>query len=455
MLAMTADFLSQRHVIDLGKAWAGNTVNCVPYRSGPVLTEEQARYVAFYDEAGNIRILRHDLIDDTEDSVVIPNTLMPYDAHQSISMGFDGAGILHLAFGAHATTLLATRSRTSDLKDGFEPVGDFMAHATYPMFLRLPKGDFLFLYREGRHNVGEMRVAHYNPEAGEWRETMTPVLSGKEDRWTSGPYVNTPVVDEQGNVHLFVVWRLHVTSTSGGEVINSGLDYLLSTDGLRTVQTGGGMALSMPVTRSNIERVVPVPLGSSLMNQASAQVMSGDRPAAMTYWAEPGGVPQYRLCWSDGHTWRTAALSRFLTAFRLDGQGTLPLPHSRPEFVVTDDDNVIVIYRSVEEQNRLMARLFFAPNYDYAFSQSQVLIDEDLGFYEPVIDRSGWKMRGELSIYVQHCRQGMSRDGEPDRHGARARLVTWTYRSNPAEVLNKAFPSFSAFTRWPWPQLFR
>jgi hypothetical protein len=53
-------------------------------------------------------------------------------------------------------------------------------------------------------------------------------------------------------------------------------------------------------------------------------------------------------------------------------------------------------------------------------------VDEDLGYYEPVLDRSA--AEGELALYVQWCDQ--EQGGDTKKTGfaqAEARLMTWRH----------------------------
>jgi hypothetical protein len=342
-----------------------------------------------------------------------------------ISIAVDAKNRIHVAFGAHGSSLLRTRSRAADLSDGFEKLSEQNERATYPMFLTLGDGQVVFLYRRGVHDAGEFQVERLDLDRDAWTSDIGPLISGFGKPWSCGPYLNTPLVADDGTIHLFFVWRLGSNATSAGAVVNVGIDALQSRDGLRSLSTYGGVHLSGPVTSVSSERVIAVPLGSSLINQASAALLPGNRPAVLTYWDAGDGIPQYRLGWREASTWRTATVSDFRTKFRLDGGGTLPLPHSRPELVVHKDGKIIILYRSAELGNRLLASELHPPAYDVSHARKQILVDEDLGFYEPVLDRTAWTMRRELVLFVQRCEQGVNRDGKIDLSAAPAKLMCW------------------------------
>jgi hypothetical protein len=410
---------------ELGPAWAGNSVNCVPFRSDAVTTHGHARYVTYYDDAGDIAVVRADLRDNHTVRVTIPNERKPYDAHQSISLGIDPTGYVHLVLGAHNSTVLATRSTAKSIEDGFEDLTEQLEGATYPMFLTLGDGSLVRLFRRGRHQEGAIFVDRWLPDRAFWSTDPEPIISGFGEPWSSGPYLNTPVVGNDGTVYLSIVWRINTAATSAGAVVNVGIDSLISNDGLRSLHTHRGVQLTKPVTPLNSERVIPVPLGSSLINQAAAGLLPNGQPAVLSYWDDGDGIPQYRLGWRDGRQWRVATVSAFATAFRLDGHGTIPVPHSRPEMLVHDDGRIILLHRSVEDGNALVATELYPPDYKLSNARQQVLIAEDLGFYEPIVDRTAWRTRRELVLYVQRCSQGLGRDGKVDRETAPARLMSW------------------------------
>ena len=216
-------------------------------------------------------------------------------------------------------------------------------------------------------------------------------------------------------------------ATDGGRVLNLGVDYIKFNAHLSEGFNSQGIKIHLPLRLSNSERVVAAPMNATLINQSGVGLLSHDRPATMTYWGEGRDAPQFRMIWWSGKGWRSSTVSTFSTVFRLDGGGTLPLPHSRPAFVVAEDDTVILLYRSMEKGNRLIARFLSPPDYDLSRSTEQVIVDEDLGYYEPVINYSAWSQSQLLSVYYQYCDQGLGRDGRKDRSAAMANSATWKY----------------------------
>jgi hypothetical protein len=410
--------------IALGSAWAANSVNCVPYRHAAILSDPEGDTVSYYNQDGQIVIAR--VSDNGRYDAIIPNQRQPYDAHQAISIGIDHHRRLHVAFGAHDSSILITRSHSERLSDGFAtllPHGE-QSRLTYPMFLTA-KDEPLFLYRAGSSSDGAIYASRIDPVSGKWIEDKRPFVSGRQANPVSGPYLNTPVIGADGKITCFIVWRLPPGATSGGAVVNAGIDCFQSHDGFRTVQTYNGLRLVDGVTPSASERVVAVPLGSSLINQASAAAMPNGDPAVITYWDAGDGVPQYRLAYVASGQWVVRQVSNFATRFSLAGGGTLPLPHSRPELFFDDAARAYVVFRSAEYSNRLILRVLEPPFYDWRSASQHVLVDEDLGFYEPVISRSAWDRQRRLVMFVQPCQQFARHDGVVSHLTATARLMSW------------------------------
>src|SRR5699024_7533034 len=81
------------------------------------------------------------------------------DAHNSISIGVDGDGYLHVSWGMHGNELQYVRSLKPHGLELTEPLtmtGQDEKTVTYPRFYRLHDGDLLFLYRDGSSGKGNV-----------------------------------------------------------------------------------------------------------------------------------------------------------------------------------------------------------------------------------------------------------------------------------------------------------
>ncbi|GAB4069434.1 BNR-4 repeat-containing protein [Ancylobacter sonchi] len=412
---------------DLGEAWASSSVNCVPFRHQAVLPAEDGWVTAFYDAAGDVVTCR---VDDALRPVVrhvTPSPIAPHDAHACISLGRGPDDEIHVVFGAHASTAWHMRL-AADLSRIVQPpralAEQTAQRLTYPMLMRRddPAG-LMLLYRDGGSARGEIRVSRWMPAQQAFVPDETALISGATGRPSAGPYLNRPVRLPDGRTALFTVWRLAAELTSAGDVANVGIDLFIADADLARLTTEDGVALSLPATPYHGARAWAVPPGRNLINQASAGLAPDGWPMALSYWNDATGIPQYQLLWHAGAGWHAAPVSTFRQPFTLAGRGTLPLPHSRPDMLVRADGSVLCFFRSAEYGNRLMLSVQ-APPYDRRPAEPRVLMDEDLGHYEPILDAETYRRDGSVLLYVQACHQGHGDDPQAPA-GAPARLMRW------------------------------
>jgi hypothetical protein len=416
--------------IALGSAWAGNSVNCVPFRMNGIVTRGARQFVAFYDAMGRACIGMRSLRRKKFGILArLKPSIPPHDAHRAISVECDSRGRLHVLFGAHASGFdYAWTPNPSDLRAwqrSRQLTGVREDQFTYPMFVRMIDGELVLLYRYGRWYSGELCLKRWSCDGNAWTDDELPLISGMLKPWSSGPYVNTPIRDAKGNFHLFYVWRQTPAAQRSGEVVNIGLDYARLDRKLRTLHTSRGVKLSRPITPVNSERVFAIGMGDDLMNQGSAAIRHDNAVAAASFWRDGKTGLQIRLALLKGTQAQVFAASDITTDAKLSGRGTLPLPISRPELLFFPDGAAIVIFRSRENGGGLVAHILEPPDYDLAGAARLLLVGQDLGRYEPVIDRVAWTERGTLSLYVQKCAQARNGDEGRARAAAPASVLEW------------------------------
>lgn len=396
--------------INLGLAWAGNTINTVIFRHHGILTHNNIQYTAFYVDSHTLRLVQRDLASDTLKTFDLPGEYNLRDAHNSISMGIDRNGHLHISYDHHATQLRYRRSiNPADISAWTEELpmtGANEEKVTYPTFI-LPRCGFplTFLYRDGTHDKGTARIKIYDEAKQIWTNHPHPILSGSEQKpWTSNAYWNHPAVGTDGSLHLSFVWRTH---TLGEEqrINNINIGYACSYDNGLTWQTSHKRSYKLPITQVNAETIHPVSPGSNLINQTSMALDSLNRPHIVFYADDPDDVPQYQHLWFDGKVWHHQIVSNRTQAFSLQGGGTLQIPISRPEIVIDRQDNVFIITRGDHTGNRMAATCLPAPDYCYLPGSTQTLCDQELGFAEPIIDRSRWQQDNILTLLLQNNQQ--------------------------------------------------
>lgn len=393
--------------IDLGKAWAGNTINTVIFRHHGIMTVGEYQYTAFYVDEHTMRLVRRTLDDDTLQIHDLAGEYNLKDAHNSISLGMDREGHLHISYDHHATQLKYRRSlQPHDVREwtGELPMTkQNEERVTYPTFI-LPRQGFplTLLYRHGTHNNGTAYIKTYNEAQQQWKDHPKPILSGAEQKpWTANAYWNNPVVGDDGSLHLSFVWRTH---TLGEEkrVNNINVGYAKSYDNGLSWWTSNHQPYQLPITPVNAETIWPVSPGSNLMNQCSMALDSQLRPHIVFYSNHLcTGIPTFQHLWHDGIEWRHQYLAQASQPFNLQGGGTLQIPISRPCVLIDRQDNVHVIYRDNGQGAGFFVATLMAPEYRYDASTMRSMTG-DTGFSEPIIDRERWAHRQVMTLLQQY-----------------------------------------------------
>ena len=401
--------------IPLGEGWAGNTVNTVIFRHHGVLTWQGRQYTAFYVDAQTLRVVQRSLQGDSEGAIHthdLPGDYNLKDAHNSISLGIDRLGHLHLSYDHHGTHLRYRRTtQPHDIAhwtDELPMTGANEDKVTYPTFI-VPRGEhpLTLLYRDGHHNKGTARLKTYDESSQSWRDHPSAVLSGAEQRpWTSNAYWNHPAIGADGSLHLSFVWR---TGTLGEQqlVNNINMGYAWSPDNGLNWFTPLGQPYRPPITPTTAETIWPSPPGHNLINQTSMALDSDGRPHVVFYANDDNGILQYQHLWFDGRRWQHECFSARTTPFALRGGGTLQIPISRPDILIDRQDRVYALLRADFTDQRLALVRLTGPQDTHRRGPSAPtpIYPDPVGYAEPVIDRTRWAQDNVLTVLVQRNEQ--------------------------------------------------
>lgn len=353
--------------------YAQTSVNTVVFRVSSVITHGDTQFAAFYDGDANLVLTRRKTGANKWETRKTQYQGNVKDAHNSISMGVDGQGILHVAWDMHGQKLRYARGKAPDsLELGAEMpmTGQDEESVTYPQFYVLPGGDLLFLYRAGGSGNGDTVLNRYDLKTGKWKAIARPLISGEGKR---NAYTNTLAIDAKGGVHLSWVWRETPDVAS-----NHDINYAYSPDSGATWLHSSGQKYQLPITQSTAEIAWKVPQNSELINQTSMTTDAGYHPVIATYWRDQNSkIPQYRIVWNDGKKWSSSIVGQRTMPFSLSGGGTKRIPISRPQVVAGKDGAIHVIFRDEERG----AEVSVATSRDAAHQKWSV---QDLLYPQPI-----------------------------------------------------------------------
>lgn len=352
------------------------------------------------------------------------------DGHDVVSFGIDGDGFLHASWGMHGDPF--HYARTTNAVTGAGPIG-FAGESpmtgrengvTYPQFLPLPGGDLLYLFREGSSGNGDLFLNRYDRAGRRWfnlhTNATTHVTFIKGTGWTPNynAYWNMPSLDAAGRLFLTWTWRYNSDSPAGetGYQTNHDLDYAWSPDAGLTWRRADGTPYALPInergengnTNSLAERVLAIPEGWSLINQAGQCLDGSGQPVIAAWWAPGAGTNnhrrQYLVAFPGTNGWQTRQISN-----RTNDAPSVKKPESevrdlgRPVIVCDRDDRLIVLYRDNFGSNGLTIAhtLPKARDPERRSWTTFDLTTANLGVYEPVIDAERWARDNVLHVLYQ------------------------------------------------------
>jgi BNR repeat-containing family member/PEP-CTERM motif len=400
-------------LVPIGNAYA-NGINTVSFRQNSLTSvqvgNDTYQFAAYYRNSGGgqrrVTIARRllgstdwDIFNLSGSAFGDPNSNAT-DTHNTISVGIDGDGYMHMSWGMHNNDLIYRKSDAPVLNS--DPItfgttnlpmtGNNENSVTYPQFYNLPDGDLLGFYRNGGSGNGNSYLNRYDTDTDTWSALQTPLFDGISS--SVNAYFNSLAFDSQGVLHATWTDR----STPAFQT-NHNIYYARSADQGATWTKMDGTPYTMPITESTAELVVPIPENSTLINQTSMAVDKNDHPVVATWWApgtEQGDFTrQYMLSYYDGAAWQTSQISN-RPVEPLQSDATVR-DLGRPIVMVDDNNRTIVVMRY--DQHSDVVTVGYSED-----NQNWNLVDltaEGLGDWEPTYDAALWQRENKLHLLYQ------------------------------------------------------
>lgn len=305
--------MSQCQIID--RVWSGHPVDFA------MVADSERLYIGYYD-ANRILMLASRAVAGGDWSFQSFPSKIGWDSHKYIALALDGHGRLHMAANMHVTPLnyyIMAQSGRIDTMTRMpclvEPEQE--SRVTYPEFLRLPSGDLVFKFRDGRSGNGNTFYYCFDDDNRSWRNlTGAPILDGDGER---NAYPVGPILSGDGWFHLAWVWR----ETRMAET-NHSLCHAMSRD-LIHWQKANGRPLTLPITYAAAPIVDPVPQGGGIINNNT--VIGFDhlhRPIISYHKYDAEGQTQIFLARYQKRRWEIAQASEWKGyRWQFGGPGTL------------------------------------------------------------------------------------------------------------------------------------
>ncbi|WP_114750614.1 BNR repeat-containing protein [Pleomorphovibrio marinus] len=328
-----------KNSIPISKVWAGHPVGFA------LMTAGNRQYVAFYDENRHMVLGQRDLSDDEFDLHTMPlfdreegngtSTILKWDSHNSVTLGMDNDGYIHLSGNMHVHPLTYFRSKSpndiSEMEQFRNMVGTEEDRCTYPKFMRDREGNLIFHYRDGGSGSGNEIYNIYDTDAQTWERLMdTPLTDGQGEM---NAYASQPKLYEDDWYHMYWVWR----DTPDCET-NHDLSYMKSPDLVNWFDVHGD-PVSLPATIDQTSLIVdPIPVEGGIINLAARLCLDPDHNPLMAYHKyDKEGNLQFYVARYQEEQWKSKQVTDWDYRWEFSGRGSIEFEVRVGEFIRRED----------------------------------------------------------------------------------------------------------------------
>lgn len=270
--------------IKIDSVWAGHPVGFCLYTHG------ERQYIAYYNATRNMVVGQRNLSDEEFELHIMPptsreeaggtSTVLRWDSHNSVTLGIDKDGFIHLSGNIHVHPLTYFRSTlpndVSTFEQIFEMIGTEEKRTTYPHFMLTKEGELLYHYRDGGSGNGNEIYNIYSCETKNWTRMLDVPLT--DGQGLMNAYQTQPTVMKDGWYHMYWVWRDTPDCST-----NHDLSYMKSPD-LKNWYNAFGEQIIMPATLDQKSLIVdPIPPKGGIINLAAKMVLDQNNIPVFAY----------------------------------------------------------------------------------------------------------------------------------------------------------------------------
>jgi hypothetical protein len=261
-------------VIEIDLVWAGQPTGFC------LVTKGERQYIAFYNADRNMIVGQRNFDDDDFSLHIMPptfretsggtSTVLGWDSHNSVTLGIDKEGFIHLSGNMHGNPLTYFKGKKpndiSTLVQVWKMVGSEEDRCTYPKFLYTREGEMIYTYRDGGSGNGNQIYNIYDTGSKSWSRLLdTPLTNGQG---LMNAYISSPELRSDNWYHTYWVWR----DTPDCQT-NHDLSYMKSPD-LQQWYNAFGDSVELPAAHQKSPVVVdPIPVEGGIINLAAKFIL--------------------------------------------------------------------------------------------------------------------------------------------------------------------------------------
>jgi hypothetical protein len=339
--------------IKIDTVWAGHPVGFSLYTNG------ERQYIAYYNANRNMVVGQRNLNDEEFDLHIMPpttreeaggtSTILGWDSHNSVTLGIDKDGFIHLSGNIHVNPLTYFRSTlpndVSSFEQIFEMVGTEEKRTTYPHFMLSKEGELLYHYRDGGSGNGNEIYNIYDSQSKTWSRLLdTPLTDGQG---LMNAYQTQPTLMKDGWYHMYWVWRDTPDCST-----NHDLSYMKSPD-LKNWYNVFGEAIKMPATLDEKSLIVdPIPPKGGIINLAAKMVLDQNNNPVFAYHKyDSVGNLQFYTAQIQNNKWLYNQVTDWDYRWVFEGNGSINSEVSIKSLTKRDDGNYEIDYWHIKYGN--------------------------------------------------------------------------------------------------------
>ena len=339
--------------IAIDKVWAGHPVGFA------LLTHNHRQYIAYYNAERRMVVGQRNLDEERFELHELPaftreegegtSTILNWDSHNSVTLGIDKKGHIHLSGNMHVHPITYFKSTSPNdittLAQEKQMVGFDEDRCTYPNFMTTREGELIFHYRDGGSGSGNEIYNRYDTETGKWSRLLdTPLTDGQGEM---NAYTSQPSLGEDDWYHMYWVWR-----DTPDCATNHDLSYIKSPD-MANWYNAFGEKITLPVTFDQKSVIVaPVPAGGGIINLAARLCLDEDLNPIMAYHKYDGnGNLQFYVAKIENGAWQHHQVTDWDYRWEFSGGGSINFDVRVGSFLRREDGHYELGYEHIKYGN--------------------------------------------------------------------------------------------------------
>lgn len=316
---------SIEQTIKIDSVWAGHPVGFC------LLTHGNRQYIAYYNAERSMVVGQRNLEEDEFSLHIMPrtsrethggtSTVLGWDSHNSVTLGIDKDGFIHLSANMHGHPITYFKSTNpNDIKTLVQEmtmVGPNEKRCTYPHFMLTKEGELLFHYRDGGSGNGNEIYNIYSCETKKWSRMLDVPLT--DGQGLMNAYQTQPMVMKDGWYHVYWVWR-----DTPDCATNHDLSYMKSPD-LKNWYNAFGEPFDLPATLDKSLVIVdPIPVKGGIINLAAKLCLDENNQAVFAYHKyDSVGNLQFYTAQSKNVKWIYKQVTNWDYRWEFSGNGSI------------------------------------------------------------------------------------------------------------------------------------